>query len=73
MAVAGVFSLMQLPINSLRQVTPGQVLIMHQTGPLFAVRCRKTVSYPIETAMNGLPDVKPGALDLGNVAFGCYR
>ena len=57
MAVAGYFSLIQLPINSLPDVTPVQVLIITKAGRYSPFDVEKLVSYPIETAMNGLPDV----------------
>lgn len=58
MAVAGYFSLIQLPINSLPDVTPVQVLVITKAGRYSPFDVEKLVSYPIETAMNGLPDVK---------------
>ncbi len=57
MAVAGYFSLIQLPINSLPDVTPVQVLVITKAGRYAPFDVEKLVSYPIETAMNGLPDV----------------
>lgn len=57
MAVAGYFSLIQLPINSLPDVTPIQVLVITKAGRYSPYDVEKLVSYPIETAMNGLPDV----------------
>jgi len=57
MAVAGYFSLVQLPINSLPDVTPVQVLVITKAGRYSPYDVEKLVSYPIETAMNGLPDV----------------
>ena len=57
MAVAGYFSLIQLPINSLPDVTPIQVLVITKAGRYSPFDVEKLVSYPIETAMNGLPDV----------------
>lgn len=57
MAVAGYFSLIQLPINSLPDVTPVQVLIITKAGRYSPFDVEKLVSYPIETTMNGLPDV----------------
>ena len=57
MAVGGYFSLMQLPINSLPDVTPVQVLVITKAGRFSPFDVEKLVSYPIETAMNGLPDV----------------
>ncbi|RKD92338.1 efflux RND transporter permease subunit [Mangrovibacterium diazotrophicum] len=58
MAAAGVYSLMQIPINSLPDVTPVQVLVITKAGRYSPFDVEKLVSYPIETAMNGLPDVK---------------
>lgn len=58
MAAAGVYSLMQIPINSLPDVTPVQVLVITKAGRYSPYDVEKLVSYPIETAMNGLPDVK---------------
>ncbi|MDX9881247.1 MAG: CusA/CzcA family heavy metal efflux RND transporter [Prolixibacteraceae bacterium] len=58
MAVAGVFSLLKIPINSLPDVTPVQVLVITKAGRYSPPDVEKLVSYPIETAMNGLPGVK---------------
>jgi cobalt-zinc-cadmium resistance protein CzcA len=57
MAVGGYFSLIRLPINSLPDVTPVQVLVITKAGRFSPFDVEKLVSYPIETAMNGLPDV----------------
>lgn len=58
MAVGGYFALIQLPINSLPDVTPIQVLVITKAGRFSPFDVEKLVSYPIETAMNGLPKVK---------------
>ena len=58
MAAAGYFSLIKLPINSLPDVTPVQVLVITKAGRYSPFDVEKLVSYPIETAMNGLPGVK---------------
>ncbi len=57
MGIAGVSSLMQIPINSIPDVTPVQVLVITKAGRYSPYDVEKLVSYPIETAMNGLPDV----------------
>jgi cobalt-zinc-cadmium resistance protein CzcA len=57
MAVGGYFSLIQLPINSLPDVTPVQVLVITKAGRFSPFDVERLVSYPIETAMNGLPNV----------------
>ena len=57
MAVGGFFSLRQLPINSLPDVTPVQVLVITKAGRYSPFDVERFVSFPIETTMNGLPDV----------------
>ncbi|MCF8261960.1 MAG: CusA/CzcA family heavy metal efflux RND transporter [Melioribacteraceae bacterium] len=58
MAAGGVSALLNIPINSLPDVTPVQVLVITKAGRYSPYDVEKLVSYPIETAMNGLPDVK---------------
>jgi heavy metal efflux system protein len=57
MAVAGVSALLKLPINSIPDVTPVQALIITKAGRYSPYDVEKLVSYPIETAMNGLPGI----------------
>ncbi|MDX1636505.1 MAG: CusA/CzcA family heavy metal efflux RND transporter [Balneolaceae bacterium] len=58
MAAGGVFSLSNIPINSQPDVTPVQVLVITKAGRYSPYDVERLVSYPIETAMNGLPDIK---------------
>ncbi|WP_372635169.1 efflux RND transporter permease subunit, partial [Fodinibius sp.] len=58
MAAAGVFSLLNIPINSQPDVTPVQVLVITKAGQYSPYDVERLVSYPIETSMNGLPDVR---------------
>jgi cobalt-zinc-cadmium resistance protein CzcA len=58
MAFGGFYSLSVLPINSLPDVTPVQVLVITKAGRYSPYDVEKLVSYPIETAMNGLPGVR---------------
>ncbi len=57
MAAGGIFSLQRLPINSLPDVTPVQVLVITKSGRFSPYDVERLVSFPIETAMNGLPQV----------------
>ncbi len=57
-AIGGYFSLKNIPINSLPDVTPVQVLVITKAGRYSPYDVEKLVSRPIENAMNGLPDVK---------------
>ena len=58
MAAGGVASLMNIPINSQPDVTPVQVLVITKAGRYSPYDVERLISYPIETTMNGLPDVK---------------
>jgi cobalt-zinc-cadmium resistance protein CzcA len=58
MSFGGVQALMHLPINSLPDVTPVQVLVITKAGRYSPYDVERLVSFPIETTMNGLPDVK---------------
>lgn len=58
MIVGGVSSLLQIPINSLPDVTPIQVLVITKAGRYSPYEVENLVSFPLETTMNGLPDVK---------------
>ena len=51
------FSLADLPINSLPDVTPVQVLVITKAGRYSPYDVERLVSFPVETVMNGLPDV----------------
>ncbi len=58
MIFGGIHALMDIPINALPDVTPEQVLVITKAGRYSPYDVERLVSYPIETAMNGLPDVK---------------
>ena len=58
MGFGGFLSLRDIPINSLPDVTPVQVLVITKAGRYSPYDVEKLVSYPIENAMNGLPEVK---------------
>lgn len=56
-SAGGLFSLSNIPINSQPDVTPIQVLVITKAGRYSPYDVERQVSYPIETAMNGLPDI----------------
>jgi len=58
MAFGGIVALERIPINSLPDVTPVQVLIITKAGRYSPYDVEQLVSFPIETAMTGLPRVK---------------
>jgi cobalt-zinc-cadmium resistance protein CzcA len=54
----GAISFQHLPIDAVPDITTVQVQILTRTAPLGPVEVERYVTYPIETAMSGLPDVK---------------
>lgn len=58
MGVGGIISLSNIPINSQPDVTPVQVLVITKAGQYSPFDVERLVSFPIETTMNGLPNVK---------------
>ncbi len=55
LAAIGLYSLQHIPIDSLPDVTNNQVQILTQARGLSPVEVEKLVTFPIETALNGLP------------------
>jgi cobalt-zinc-cadmium resistance protein CzcA len=55
--IGGVVSLQRLPIDAVPDITPNQVLILGQAPGLSPLEVEQLLSYPVETAMSGLPGV----------------
>ncbi|MHB8810981.1 MAG: efflux RND transporter permease subunit [Desulfobulbaceae bacterium] len=55
---AGWFSYKQLPVDAFPDVTPALVQVFTETEGLAPEEVEKYVTYPVETAMNGLPSLK---------------
>jgi cobalt-zinc-cadmium resistance protein CzcA len=58
LASVGLWSLANLSIDAVPDITPIQVVINTKTGALDPEQIEKAVSFPIETEMNGIPHVK---------------
>lgn len=56
-SAGGLVALTNIPINSQPDVTPIQVLVITKAGRYSPYDVERQVSYPIETAMNGLPNI----------------
>src|SRR6185369_14984797 len=56
--VAGFFALRELPIDAVPDITPNQVLVLTRAPSLSPVEVEQFLTFPIETAMNGLPGVE---------------
>jgi cobalt-zinc-cadmium resistance protein CzcA len=55
---AGVYSMFRLPIDAVPDVTPNQVLVLTQAPGLGPVEVERFVTFPVETAMSGLPGIQ---------------
>ncbi|WP_299464288.1 CusA/CzcA family heavy metal efflux RND transporter [uncultured Gimesia sp.] len=58
MAAGGVYSAIHLPIDAVPDMTNVQVQVVTDAGFLSPVEVERYVTYPVETAMGGLPKVE---------------
>jgi heavy metal efflux system protein len=58
MSVAGIFSLISLPIDAVPDVTNVQVQVLTSAPSLAPLEIERQVTFPVETAMSGLPDIE---------------
>ncbi|MEI9811291.1 MAG: CusA/CzcA family heavy metal efflux RND transporter [Acidobacteriota bacterium] len=54
----GIYSVMELPIDAVPDITPNQVLILTRAPSLSPVEVEQFLTFPIEVAMNGLPGIQ---------------
>src|SRR4030043_1249857 len=55
---AGTYSYTRLPVDAFPDVTPNLVQVFSETTGLAPEEVEKYVTYPVEVAMNGLPNLK---------------
>jgi heavy metal efflux system protein len=58
MAVAGAYSLINLPIDAVPDVTNVQVQVLTAAPSLAPLEIERQITFPVEVAMSGLPDVE---------------
>jgi heavy metal efflux system protein len=58
LVVFGLYSYLTLPIDAFPDVTNNQVEVISHADGLSAIEIERNVTYPIEMAMRGLPDVE---------------
>jgi len=58
MAVAGAYSLVNLPIDAVPDVTNVQVQVLTSAPSLAPLEIERQITFPVEVAMSGLPDVE---------------
>ena len=56
-AAIGVVSMRNLPIDAVPDITPNQVLVLTRAPSLSPLEVEQLISFPVETAMSGLPGV----------------
>lgn len=54
----GIYSVTQLPIDAVPDITPNQVLVLTRAPSLSPVEVEQFLTFPIEVAMNGLPGIE---------------
>jgi cobalt-zinc-cadmium resistance protein CzcA len=58
LVILGIYSMIQLPIDAVPDITNISVMVNAKTGALAPEEIEKNVTYPIETELAGLPDVE---------------
>ena len=53
----GIYSMLRLPIDAVPDVTPNQVLVLTQAPGLGPIEVESSITFPVETAMSGLPGI----------------
>ena len=54
---AGIYSMLRLPIDAVPDVTPNQVMVLTQAPGLSPLEVERAITFPVETAMSGLPGI----------------
>ncbi|MEZ5418103.1 MAG: efflux RND transporter permease subunit [Vicinamibacterales bacterium] len=57
MVAFGVRAMLRLPIDAVPDVTPNQVLVLTQAPGLGPLEVERFITFPVETAMSGLPGI----------------
>jgi len=57
LVIFGLVSLGQLPVDAVPDITPNQVLVLTRAPSLSPVEVEQFLTFPVETAMSGLPGV----------------
>jgi cobalt-zinc-cadmium resistance protein CzcA len=58
MIVAGIYSLLRLPIDAVPDVTNVQVQVLTAAPSLAPLEIERQITFPVEVAMSGLPDIE---------------
>src|SRR4051794_250695 len=58
MALGGVYSALQLPIDAIPDMTNTQVTVITNAGSLSPTEVERYITYPVESRMSGLPGIE---------------
>jgi cobalt-zinc-cadmium resistance protein CzcA len=58
LVIAGVAAMQRLPIDAVPDITPVQVQVLTKSPALGAVEVEQYITFPVESAMTGIPGVK---------------
>src|SRR3989304_9914307 len=58
LVIGGIAALRDLPIDAVPDITTVQVQILTRTAPMGPVEVERYLTFPIEAAMSGLPDLQ---------------
>ena len=65
---AGIMSLKELPIDAVPDITTVQVQVLTRTAPMGPVEVERYVTFPVEAAMSGIPDVEESVRSLASAS-----
>jgi cobalt-zinc-cadmium resistance protein CzcA len=58
MVVSGLYAATQIPVDAVPDLVNVQVQVVTEAGSLPPLEVERSVTYPVEMAMSGLPDVE---------------
>ncbi|MFM7107560.1 MAG: efflux RND transporter permease subunit, partial [Planctomycetaceae bacterium] len=58
MAIGGLYSATRIPVDAVPDLVNVQVTVVTEAGTLPPLEVERTITYPVELAMSGLPDVE---------------
>lgn len=57
LVVVGLMAMLRLPVDAVPDVTPNQVMVLTQAPGLSPLEVEQFITFPVETAMSGLPGI----------------
>lgn len=73
LTIWGIYSLTQLPIDAVPDITNNQVQVITASPSLAAQEVERLVTFPVETAMATIPGHRGNPFHFKVWAFGCHH